>query len=772
MSPLSRLLAGVLGAALLAGARADFPVAARPAAPDPAPDFPRGFDRFEPPADLPEPLAGTPALAEWNRTAGRGDTITFTGSRLSTSNDGSDNGFTVFSQAGAKRILAAATVRRVSGGHVAITLPAALPKWATYLAWPRNSAGYGRPAVLNATEAWWIGPDLATRGDSFAVYGRNLAHGNAATRSWVYLQDAGGAGRWLHSREANPYRAEFAIPNDVANGEYRVWIHNGHGARLGWSGPLKLTIDDGTSWTRATFNVRDFGAKGDGKTDDLAAIQAALAAAGASPGATVYFPAGHYAVSATITNVPPQVRWRGAGMGSTFIQPHATFGTANYGLVLAALRRVEMRDLTFDTLGRIRGAVANNLLQIRGSSRVAFTRVRFSQEEDRAGADAAPLDAHLCDHVTLRGCDFLASGGLFFGTSRQVFLEGCKFRGLNDNNAFVYVWGGSEVSVAQCSGADFRGTDPADGHGWAQGRFLSGSGLWGSCRHVYFGQNRTRNLTVRPGFGNQNTGEQFLFEGLDTLIRGTPNSAGPDWVQFDGFTDDYTGQILVVVRGAGQGQSRQIAAFDPALGRITVDQPWTVAPDVTSTVMVGHYMSRMAVYGNFLSGKTRAVTSPTHIASAGVEPFGGCVDLVVAHNTFQRLRYGISNWSMTNRFGDGQVTGPNYFNQFTDNQFLGCRQGIVNLLARWEDRPTIQDESMLGNVFRGNRMFAIKDAAFVFQTWTGMKGAEMSVFDRNSAATRGPGVTGEPAGLVDQLWTRNRLRGRDGTFTIIGATPP
>jgi len=45
--------------------------------------------------------------------------------------------------------------------------------------------------------------------------------------------------------------------------------------------------------TTTVFNVRDFGAKGDGKTPDSAAVQKALDAAGAVSG-TVYFPAGKY----------------------------------------------------------------------------------------------------------------------------------------------------------------------------------------------------------------------------------------------------------------------------------------------------------------------------------------------------------------------------------------------------------------------------------------------------------------------------------------------
>lgn len=42
------------------------------------------------------------------------------------------------------------------------------------------------------------------------------------------------------------------------------------------------------------FNVKDFGAKGDGVTDDTAAIEAALAAAAAQGGGTIYLDAGTY----------------------------------------------------------------------------------------------------------------------------------------------------------------------------------------------------------------------------------------------------------------------------------------------------------------------------------------------------------------------------------------------------------------------------------------------------------------------------------------------
>ena len=51
--------------------------------------------------------------------------------------------------------------------------------------------------------------------------------------------------------------------------------------------------EPGGARTSSVFNVRDFGAKGDGETPDSEAIQKALDAAGAA-GGTAYFPAGKY----------------------------------------------------------------------------------------------------------------------------------------------------------------------------------------------------------------------------------------------------------------------------------------------------------------------------------------------------------------------------------------------------------------------------------------------------------------------------------------------
>lgn len=86
-------------------------------------------------------------------------------------------------------------------------------------------------------------------------------------------------------------------------------------AKLGYdNGQMKVVargVLDAES-PQGQFNVKHFGALGNGSTDDTAAINAAIAAAYAAGGGEVYFPPGRYRVTSTIT-ITGAVTLRGAG---------------------------------------------------------------------------------------------------------------------------------------------------------------------------------------------------------------------------------------------------------------------------------------------------------------------------------------------------------------------------------------------------------------------------------------------------------------------------
>lgn len=72
---------------------------------------------------------------------------------------------------------------------------------------------------------------------------------------------------------------------------------------------------------RSTFDVKDYGAAGDGTADDTTAINNAIAAADTAGGGTVYFPPGTYKTTANITLWADNVVLRGANKGCTTIRP-------------------------------------------------------------------------------------------------------------------------------------------------------------------------------------------------------------------------------------------------------------------------------------------------------------------------------------------------------------------------------------------------------------------------------------------------------------------
>src|SRR5213078_3627417 len=61
--------------------------------------------------------------------------------------------------------------------------------------------------------------------------------------------------------------------------------------------PVRLTVKPAIVWDGPTVNVKNFGAKGDGVTDDTAAIRKAFEAVRMTPNATIYFPRGTYLVT-------------------------------------------------------------------------------------------------------------------------------------------------------------------------------------------------------------------------------------------------------------------------------------------------------------------------------------------------------------------------------------------------------------------------------------------------------------------------------------------
>ena len=91
------------------------------------------------------------------------------------------------------------------------------------------------------------------------------------------------ASSWLNDVNNAVYNGNFPTPLAAAGIQYNE----------GGTGAVTTTVQ---AKLQQTVSVKDFGAKGDGTTDDTAAIQAALN----TGNSTIYFPSGTYLISSTI----------------------------------------------------------------------------------------------------------------------------------------------------------------------------------------------------------------------------------------------------------------------------------------------------------------------------------------------------------------------------------------------------------------------------------------------------------------------------------------
>lgn len=185
----------------------------------------------------------------------------------------------------------------------------------------------------------------------------------------------------------------------------------------------------------AFFNVKDplYGAAGDGATDDTAAVQAAIDAAGGvgdsidGPGGVVWFPAGTYAISGLL-EIPNGVSLLGPNaLAAAIKNTGSTTGWLSYTDGVDDFQRTGfLRGLSFT------GSVSNlhTVLLISGAD-LLVEQCEFGDGDKVAGTLSASGGA-TNGEITFRDCAFYvgnAAAAMSFPVAgKDVVVSGCRFK--------------------------------------------------------------------------------------------------------------------------------------------------------------------------------------------------------------------------------------------------------------------------------------------------------------------------------------------------------
>ncbi len=169
---------------------------------------------------------------------------------------------------------------------------------------------------------------------------------------------------------------------------------------------LSLLFLVATTLSGQVFSVKDFGAMGDGLTDDTAAIQSGLNAACFGTSATLYFPAGTYNISAPLVTGCAMTITGDGPSASIILQTHQY--TAMHGII--ANHSLVMQDIAVNTPAL---TVDYGMIAVVGGTSVAaapmlgdtFTFVRFNSSGFNFGMDInGTSETDLIASITVEQC--------------------------------------------------------------------------------------------------------------------------------------------------------------------------------------------------------------------------------------------------------------------------------------------------------------------------------------------------------------------------------
>ncbi|MCC7493704.1 MAG: hypothetical protein IT204_15220 [Fimbriimonadaceae bacterium] len=561
-------------------------------------------------------------------------------------------------------------------------------------AWRLQTAAGTVAGLLNRPQPWWAqGPALGS-----GTPGAVLRLGGICLRGGTPTVLLSGPRTLALPASGDAWCLATTLPATLPAGAYQVRVHSGWGGPAGWSDPLSLRVTTAAAWPTRRFDAVAGGADPTGVDDATEALQAVLDAAGRAGGGVVWLPRGRYQVSATLT-IPRFTALRGERQDLTALfwpdlpKPPAALlrGSNSFAIEDLTVYATQHEHVIVGDLGDQPDAGNVRLLRVR--VRANAWRGHLSPEQVDAQLRAQlKLSTGGGDTVRLGGANLEIAECDLYGSGRCLYLMRVRGARVHHNQLYNGRWGwycfsGSDGLVFEdnhLTGADLQST----GGGL---NCLDGST---SSQHVYYARNQLRlmhgwdreAMTSDAG-GGAYCGAVSAVDGATLTLAGDPAVANRSWA----------GAGLFILAGRGRGQYRRVVAVDDRT--VTVDSPWQVAPDASSTVTLTMLQRRYLFIDNQFAD-----------AGVAIQLYGMACEHVCAGNTSERTA-GFHNFGM-NYHGiqpswyiqwlRNRITEGNVYRSGHDNYQLAgeAHLGVFCLppSAAWQTPLT------LGTVVRGNQL--------------------------------------------------------------------
>ena len=428
----------------------------------------------------------------------------------------------------------------------------------------------------------------ATTGDYLRIQGKNLLRKGVSGQAVLISENGKTVVRMKVDKAFDDYSVKANIPATTPAGDYHLYYHNGRGGKTAWSEPLKIAVVAKTEnlWDKKSFNVKDFGAKGDGLNNETNAFRAALDAAGQNGGGTVYVPRGRYLLTGELILSPHtmlkgeskelvHIFWNPLNWDTNELPNSLISGTHHFAvkdLVMWSSRAWGVIMLTGPVSEQ--GNITLENLVVRQTSELGGMVYQVKANRDVVEAETNSRWAKTGiilrgENLKIRNCDFNSSGMYtFFAVSG--FIQNCKFErngtGVNQPYMMVHPKG---LIFEDCY-------KHPDGYGYAASIDES-LNMYEARNIIPFNYTNDREAMTFDGGSGAYTGSIGSAKGKTITL---PSEASTyQWV-----ANKWIGGGLYIIEGKGAGQFRRITSH--TLTSIELDYPFLVEPDTSSVISI------------------------------------------------------------------------------------------------------------------------------------------------------------------------------------------